>query len=108
MLEWKEFIEALSTCETSDKFVVLMNSIGEKLVISEDSKEYSGHEKFKYYKFLRQGIGLIFINNNLKRIHLYLTNNQPNYSPYISELPSGIDLSYDKNKIISLLGNPIK
>ncbi|KES17016.1 hypothetical protein [Gilliamella apicola] len=53
MLEWKEFIEALSTSETSDKFVVLMNSIGEKLVISEDSKEYSGHEKFKYYKFLR-------------------------------------------------------
>lgn len=54
------------------------------------------------------GIELILINNNLKRIHLYLTNNQSNYSPYISELPSGIDLSYDKNKIISLLGNPIK
>ena len=31
MLEWKEFIVPFSTFETSDKFVVFMNSIGEKL-----------------------------------------------------------------------------
>ena len=58
MLEWKEFIEALSTSETPDKFVVLMNSIGEKLVISEDSIEYNSHEKFKYNKFLRMELNL--------------------------------------------------
>ena len=108
MLEWKEFIIPLSTFEPSDKFVVLMNSIGEKPVISEDPIEYNDHEKWKYYKYLCHGIELVLINNNLKQIHLHLTNNQPNYSPCISELPSGIDLSYDKNKIISLLGNPIK
>ena len=45
MLEWKEFIIPLSTFEPSDKFVVLMNSIGEKPVISEDPIEYNDHEK---------------------------------------------------------------
>ena len=58
MLEWKEFIEALSTSETPDKFVVLMNSIGEKPVISEDFIEYNSHEKFKYNKFLCMELNL--------------------------------------------------
>lgn len=54
----EEFIEALSRSETSDKFVVLMNSIGKKPMISEDFIEYNSHEKFKYNKFLRMELNL--------------------------------------------------
>ena len=106
MLKWQELIEALGTSETSGKFAVLMNAMGEKPEVSEDPVEYNDPEKSKYYKYLSQGVELTLINNNLKQIHLYLISDN-DYSEYGGELPLGIDSSYDKNRIISLLGIPV-
>lgn len=106
MVKWQKFINTLGKSENSEEFSILKESIGEKAEISEEPIEYNDPNRTKYYEFLKKGILINFRNNKLTQIHLYLISDN-DYSEYGGELPLDIDSSYDKNRIISLLGIPV-
>lgn len=105
MIKWQQLINALGKSEDSEEFSIFKKSIGENPKISETPIEYNDPNSTRYYEFFKNGILINFRNVKLTQIHLYLIN-EDSYLQYCGELPSGINSSYDKNRIISLLGQP--
>ncbi|XKM14514.1 hypothetical protein RCS94_04890 [Orbaceae bacterium ac157xtp] len=105
MIKWQNVINVLGKTEYSQEFSILKESIGENPQISETSNKYNDPNSTKYYEFMKNGILINFRHNKLTQIHLCLLKDDD--LQYQDELPLGIDSSYDKNRIISLLGQPV-
>ncbi|MEX0447626.1 hypothetical protein [Xenorhabdus sp. SGI246] len=108
MIDWNLFINALGTAESSKEFSELCLVIEEQAQVSQDPLEYNdpvGHTT--YYSFFQSGILVGFRQGRLDHIHFYSDNND-GYKNFKGVLISDIQMGWNKEKVLEILGIPLR
>ncbi|WP_237385420.1 outer membrane protein assembly factor BamE [Xenorhabdus sp. Sc-CR9] len=106
MIDWNLFINALGATESSKEFSELCLAIEEQAQVSQDPLEYNLPEgPTTYYSFIRSGIEIGFIQEKLNHIRFYSDNNDE-YENFTGVLISDIQMGWNKEKVLKVLGTP--